>query len=302
MAYVHLGHDCAVANHCILANYSGLAGHVTLEDYVTLGGMTGVSQFIRVGAHAYVGGQSGVEKDVPPFCIAIGSRPCNIKGTNIVGLRRRGFSAEIITRINEVDQALGAAGRAEGAVPARDRSAVRRDPGDPGVRLVHPRERSGRRPVATPATTAGRVRIAVKILISAAEASSDTHGAALLRALREELGGGDRHRAFGIGGPGLQAEGLRAVVDARGLLSMGFLEIVVARSRAFSARCARVAKAARVRAAGRRRRDRLSGFSFPPGAAAEGPRDSGGLLHSAQGVGLAALARARCCASASRGC
>lgn len=101
MAYVHLGHDCVIGNHCIIVNYVGLAGHVTLEDYVTLGGMTGVSQFIRVGSHAYIGGQSGLEKDVPPFCIAVGSRPCNIKGANIVGLRRRGFSAETIMRINE---------------------------------------------------------------------------------------------------------------------------------------------------------------------------------------------------------
>ena len=101
MAYSHLGHDCIVGNHCIMANYAGLAGHVTLQDYVTLGGMTGVSQFVRVGAHAYIGGQSGIERDVPPFTIAIGSRPCNIKGCNIVGLRRRGYAAEVIQKINE---------------------------------------------------------------------------------------------------------------------------------------------------------------------------------------------------------
>ena len=101
MAYTHLGHDCILGNHCIIANYGGLAGHVTVEDYAFLGGMTGVSQFVRVGAHSYIGGQSGVERDVPPFTIALGSRPCSIKGTNIVGLRRRGFSNETITRINE---------------------------------------------------------------------------------------------------------------------------------------------------------------------------------------------------------
>lgn len=101
MAYTHLGHDCIVGNHCIIANFGGLAGHVTLEDHVTLGGMTGVSQFVRVGAHAYIGGQSGLERDVPPFSIAIGSRPCMLKGANIVGLRRRGFSADTIQRINE---------------------------------------------------------------------------------------------------------------------------------------------------------------------------------------------------------
>jgi len=101
MAYVHLGHDCIVADHCILANYVGLAGHVILEDYVTLGGMVGVSQFVRVGAHCYIGGQSGIERDVPPFAIALGSRPCIIKGCNIVGLRRRGYPSEVIQKINE---------------------------------------------------------------------------------------------------------------------------------------------------------------------------------------------------------
>lgn len=101
MAYTHLGHDCIIGNHCILANYAGLAGHVTLEDHVTIGGMTGISQFVTVGMHAYVGGQSGLERDVPPFSIALGSRPCSLKGTNIVGLRRRGYSADTITKINE---------------------------------------------------------------------------------------------------------------------------------------------------------------------------------------------------------
>ncbi len=101
MAYTHLGHDCIVGNHCIIANYGGLAGHVILEDYVTIGGMTGVSQFVRVGAHSYIGGQSGLERDVPPYVIAVGSRPCSVKGTNIVGLKRRGFPTEKIQKINE---------------------------------------------------------------------------------------------------------------------------------------------------------------------------------------------------------
>ena len=101
MAYSHLGHDCIVGNHCIIANSGGLAGHVTLEDHVILGGMCGVSQFVRVGAHAYIGGQSGLERDVPPYVIAMGSRPTSIKGTNIVGMRRRGFPAETIQKINE---------------------------------------------------------------------------------------------------------------------------------------------------------------------------------------------------------
>ncbi len=101
MAYTHLGHDCKVGDHVIIANVGTLAGHVTVEDYATIGGQTGVVQFCRVGAYSYVGGQSGIEKDVPPFSIALGSRPITIKGANIVGLRRRGFSAETIQKINE---------------------------------------------------------------------------------------------------------------------------------------------------------------------------------------------------------
>jgi len=101
MAYTHLGHDCSIGNHCIIANSGGLAGHCILEDYVTMGGMCGVAPFVRIGAYAYIAGFSGVEKDIPPFAIAIGQRPCAIKGTNIVGLRRRGFKAETISVINE---------------------------------------------------------------------------------------------------------------------------------------------------------------------------------------------------------
>jgi UDP-N-acetylglucosamine acyltransferase len=63
--------------------------------------MCGVSQFVRVGAHSYIGGSSGLERDVPPFVIAMGTRPCSIKGANIVGLRRRGYSADVIQKINE---------------------------------------------------------------------------------------------------------------------------------------------------------------------------------------------------------
>ena len=101
MAYVHFGHDCIVGSHCIFANSSGMAGHVVIEDYANIGGMVGVSQFLKVGMHSYVGGMSAVVRDVPPFSIVVGSRPCEIKGANIIGLRRKGYKAETITAINE---------------------------------------------------------------------------------------------------------------------------------------------------------------------------------------------------------
>ncbi len=101
MAYSHLGHDSIIGNHCVIANSVALAGHVTVEDYAFVGGQSGVVQFVRVGAHAYATGQSGIDKDVPPFSIVIGSRPLQVKGTNIVGLRRRGYATETIQKINE---------------------------------------------------------------------------------------------------------------------------------------------------------------------------------------------------------
>jgi UDP-N-acetylglucosamine acyltransferase len=101
MAYVHLGHDVVVGNHAIIANSANLAGHVTVEDYANIGGMTGVIQFIRVGAHSYIGGCSIIDRDVTPFTVVVGARPVELKGANIIGLRRRGFKNETISAISE---------------------------------------------------------------------------------------------------------------------------------------------------------------------------------------------------------
>ena len=101
MAYCHIAHHCHIGNHVIMANASMLAGHVTIEDYVTLGGMTAVHQFCRIGAHAMVGGQSGLVHDVPPYTIGYGSRRVRIGGLNLVGLRRHKFKREDLQLLNE---------------------------------------------------------------------------------------------------------------------------------------------------------------------------------------------------------
>jgi UDP-N-acetylglucosamine acyltransferase len=101
MAYVHLGHDVVVGNHAIIANSANLAGHVIVEDYANIGGMTGVIQFIRVGAYSYIGGCSIIDRDVTPFTVVVGARPVELKGANIIGLRRRGFKNETISAISE---------------------------------------------------------------------------------------------------------------------------------------------------------------------------------------------------------
>lgn len=94
MAYVHVAHDCVVGDHVILSNVVNLAGHVQVDDWAIIGGMTPVHQFTRIGAHAFVGGCSRVQKDVPPFVKAAGN-PAALFGLNVVGLDRRGFPENV---------------------------------------------------------------------------------------------------------------------------------------------------------------------------------------------------------------
>ncbi|MDB5099158.1 MAG: acyl-(acyl-carrier-protein)--UDP-N-acetylglucosamine O-acyltransferase [Cyanobacteria bacterium RYN_339] len=89
MAYVHVAHDCRIGDGNVLANGVTLAGHVVIEDHVTIGGMTGLHQFIRVGALAMVGAMSRLAQDVPPYMLVEGSPP-KVYGPNAVGLRRQG--------------------------------------------------------------------------------------------------------------------------------------------------------------------------------------------------------------------
>lgn len=93
MAYSHIAHDCVLGDDVILANSVNLAGYVTVDDFAIIGGMTPVHQFVRVGKHAFVGGGSRIERDIPPFIKAAGN-PTRVYGINAVGLERRGFSAE----------------------------------------------------------------------------------------------------------------------------------------------------------------------------------------------------------------
>lgn len=94
MAYTHVAHDCQLGDHVILSNSVNMGGHVTIGDWAIVGGVTPIHQFVRIGAHAFVGGGSRVAKDVPPYVKAAGS-PMQLYGLNSVGLQRRGFSEEV---------------------------------------------------------------------------------------------------------------------------------------------------------------------------------------------------------------
>ena len=95
LAYVHLAHDCQVGNNTIFSNNAALGGHVHVDDWVIVSGFAAVHQFCKIGAHAFIGMNTSLTQDVPPFVLLSGN-PAEPHGINIEGLKRRGFTREQI--------------------------------------------------------------------------------------------------------------------------------------------------------------------------------------------------------------
>ena len=91
MAYVHIAHDCQLANNIIMANNSSLAGHVHIDEYAILGGFTLVHQFCRIGSHIMTAVGTKIFKDVPDFLMVHGEK-ASPSGINLEGLKRRNFT------------------------------------------------------------------------------------------------------------------------------------------------------------------------------------------------------------------
>jgi UDP-N-acetylglucosamine acyltransferase len=106
MAYVHIGHDSQVGNHCILANAATLAGHVVIEDYASVGAFSPVHQFCTVGQYAFIGGGTIVTQDVLPFSLTSSRRENKAFGINKVGLARRGFTPERLSTLQKAFRLL----------------------------------------------------------------------------------------------------------------------------------------------------------------------------------------------------
>jgi UDP-N-acetylglucosamine acyltransferase len=98
MAYVHVAHNCKLGNNIVMVNAAALAGHIQIEDHAIIGGLTGIHQFCRIGAHCIIGGASAVSKDVPPYTVAQGNH-AKLFGLNLIGLKRRDFSEKTINAI-----------------------------------------------------------------------------------------------------------------------------------------------------------------------------------------------------------
>ena len=105
MCYTHVAHDCHVGSKCVMANYATLGGHVHLGDWVIMGGYSGIHQFTKVGAHAFLGNNAAVTRDVPPYIMAVGS-PAVPHSINSEGLKRRGFTPEQIRNLKNAYRVL----------------------------------------------------------------------------------------------------------------------------------------------------------------------------------------------------
>ncbi len=106
MAYCHVAHDCEIGNHVIISNATNMAGHVAIEDWAIISGLVAIHQFVRIGAHAFVGGGSRIPQDVPPYCKVAGNPSPKLYGLNSVGLERRGFSTEARRRLKRAYRIL----------------------------------------------------------------------------------------------------------------------------------------------------------------------------------------------------
>lgn len=109
MAYSHVAHDCVIGNNVIFANSATMAGHVEVGDYTVVGGLAAAHQHLRIGRLCMIGGGAMIPKDVPPFCMIQGDR-ATLKGLNLLGLRRAGFSPATVRAIKEAYRVFFMAG------------------------------------------------------------------------------------------------------------------------------------------------------------------------------------------------
>ena len=94
----HIAHDCIIQSNVILANNATLAGHVEIGENAIVGVNSAIHQFVQIGKFAMIGGMSGVEKNIIPYGLYTGIRS-DLKGINIVGLKRKGLNSTTINNI-----------------------------------------------------------------------------------------------------------------------------------------------------------------------------------------------------------
>ncbi len=105
MENMHVAHDCVLGNNLIIGNSTKFAGEVVVDDNAIISAVVLCHQFCRIGGYVMIQGGSRFSQDIPPYIIA-GKEPVRYAGVNLVGLRRHGFSNELIDHIHEAYRLL----------------------------------------------------------------------------------------------------------------------------------------------------------------------------------------------------
>ncbi len=105
MENMHVAHDCELGSNLIIGNSTKFAGEVVVDDNAIISATVLCHQFCKIGGYVMIQGGSRFSQDIPPFVIA-GKEPTRFCGLNLVGLRRRGFSNELITLIHDAYRLL----------------------------------------------------------------------------------------------------------------------------------------------------------------------------------------------------
>ncbi len=109
MVNTHIAHDCVIGSNNIFANNVGIAGHVHIGDFVVVGGNSGIHQFCKIDSYSMIGGASLILKDVPAYVMVSGN-PAHAFGLNVEGMRRKGWSKQVIMGLREAFKLIYKAG------------------------------------------------------------------------------------------------------------------------------------------------------------------------------------------------
>ncbi|MEK7388688.1 MAG: acyl-ACP--UDP-N-acetylglucosamine O-acyltransferase [Elusimicrobiota bacterium] len=153
MAYSHVAHDCDLGNGVILVNSVALAGHITVGEYAVVGGLAAIHQYVRIGRYAMLGGGSMNGQDILPFTTTQGDRAV-LRGLNILGMRRGGFSRESMNALKNAYKTLFLSGMTQEDALARLKSG---HPGAEVLEWITFIETAGKRGVMRPAVGATEV-------------------------------------------------------------------------------------------------------------------------------------------------
>ena len=104
MALSHMAHNSQLGDHVIVVNGALVGGYVEVADRAFISANCVIHQFTRVGTLALMRGGSRASRNVPPYSIIDGTH--TVRGLNLVGLKRAGFTSAQIAPLRQAFRIL----------------------------------------------------------------------------------------------------------------------------------------------------------------------------------------------------